>query len=1348
MSNFLFSLLMMVVLCSVSDVAFSQCSTATGPVYSNSCSSEYYKVITATGSAGVSSTINYSGTSCGGTYYSYYDVPLGPQGIIAPLGATINVFIKKATGYNSYVSIYVDWNNDGIYETTELAGTQLFFSTGTSTQTYIFTVPTTGVVAGVNLHMRIMLSELTGGAPCTANYGETCDYFLNVNCAAPIISVSPGSGGICSGGPGISLAASGAGTGGTYAWSPSTGLSATTGATVIAMPLTATTYTVTGTSTAGCSGTSTATVSINPAPSPIITPSGPLNFCAGSSVMLNTPFVATYSYQWYNNVVSVPGATNASYTAAISGNYTVLVANSFGCSATSTIATVSVDPAPSAINGPATVCQGANITLTDDVTGGAWGSNNTAVASVGLINGTVSAVSGGTAIITYTSGICTPVTTEVTVYPVGPILGAPVLCSGLTTSLSDAIVGGTWTSSNTGVALIGSSTGFISGLTNGISTIVYQFSTGCTSSTVLSVNLSPVAISGTTTLCHGTASTFIDGTSGGTWSSSNISVATIGSITGIADAVSATGGTTVISYTIPSTGCNAVATLTVNPGPGAISGALTVCSGLTTSLSDAPIGGTWSCNDPLGGPVDPVSGIVSGYLSGTDVITYTLPAGCYATAVVTINSSPLAITGNFGLCSGSSTILSDAVPGGTWSSSSATVASIGSVSGTVSSLSVGSTVVSYILSSGCNAAVVISVNPVPLPISGTLKSCTGYFVPLTDASGDGAWSSSNTSVATVGSSSGLVDAVVSGFATIRYSFNSTGCSVSAVYTVNPSPDSITGVPGICAGLASAFADLTAGGIWSSSNTGVATVGSSSGSVEGVNPGTATIVYTLPTTCSTTYPVTIATPPTPMEGPSTVCHSYTIVLSDGTLPGTWSVTPISGTAAITSSGVLTGLDAGFVIVSYTTPGCPPVSRTVIVNPLPAAVSGLGNLCQGSGTSLSDVTPGGTWSSNNTIVSVSSGGIVTGIDTGSNTNITYTLPTGCYVDAPVVVFPTPAPIMGVDSVCPGLSVMLSDSTVGGVWSSSNGSIALSIATTGRVEGETAGIVNISYTTIAGCYVTMPFKVEAPLPAALTIIQTPDTLLCAQTPVKLIANTVNGGASPHLTWELFGSLYMGDADTLLYSPDHGDYITCIMTTDGICAVPSVIEASLVFNIYPQVAPIVVVTTSSTDTAAYLGQDYTFFTDVTYGGTAPGYQWYVNSAAIAGATESTFNTHVYENNDSVYCFVTATTPCDTVVYGISNTKIIYGINYLSVSSISGSQNNFNVFPDPNTGKFIIEVGGADNQGKVDVFDVVGNKVYGAIINTAQTIVDISAQPNGIYFVRFTNTLNGCSQTKKIIKQ
>lgn len=319
---------------------------------------------------------------------------------------------------------------------------------------------------------------------------------------------------------------------------------------------------------------------------------------------------------------------------------------------------------------------------------------------------------------------------------------------------------------------------------------------------------------------------------------------------------------------------------------------------------------------------------------------------------------------------------------------------------------------------------------------------------------------------------------------------------------------------------------------------------------------------------------------------------------------------------------------------------------------------------------------------------------------------------------------------------------------MWSSSNGSIALSIATTGRVEGETAGTVNISYTMISGCYVTIPFKVETPLLASLSVIQTPDTLLCAQTPVKLTANPINGGASPLYTWELFGSLYMGNADTLLYDPNHGDYITCIMTVNGVCAVPSVVEANLVFNIYPQVAPIVVVTTSSADTASYLGQVYTFFTDVTYGGTAPAYQWYVNSVAVAGATENTFTTHVYENNVSVYCKVTATTPCDTVELGTSNTMIIYGVDYLSVNSLSTSGNDCNLFPNPTTGKFVIETGLNNYKNSIEVFDLFGKKIYESILNNIQTDLDISSQPNGLYLVQVTDLSSGSRIIKKIVKE
>ena len=1487
-------LLITAVLSSISNTAFSQCSTAAPPVYSNSCTEEYYKILTATGSAGVTSTINYTGTACTGTYYSYYAAPLGPQGISTPLGATINVNIKKATGYNAYVSIYVDWNNDGIYEAAELAGTQLFFSTTTSTQTYTFTVPTTGVVAGVNLHMRIMLSELTGGAPCNANYGETCDYFLNVGCAPSVITVSPTSGSFCAGGAGIALTASGAGTGGTYTWAPSTGLSAATGATVTATPVVTTIYTVTGTSSGGCSDTATATVSVNPLPSATITPSGSLSFCAGSSVMLNTPTTTGYLYQWYNNTVSIAGATNASYTATLSGNYTVLVTNNFGCSATSAITIVTVNPAPSPIYGPVTVCQGSTITMTDNVTGGTWSSSNTSVATIGLATGIVSGIFGGTTVITYTSGGCTPVTQVITIYPVNPILGVPTVCTGLTTTLSDAISGGTWACSNTSVASIGSSSGFIAGLTAGTSTIIYQFTSGCTASIVLTVNLSPVAISGTATLCYGNTTTLFDGTPGGTWTSSNIGIAMIGATTGITNAVSTTGGTTIISYIMPSTGCNAVTILTVDPSPDAVSGILTVCTGLTTSLTDVTAGGSWSCNDIIGGPVSPTgvvagilagtdvvtytlpggctasvvltinispvaisgtttlcygntatfldgtpggtwassntgiativatngitnavsttggttiisytipstgcnavtiltvnpapdaisgiltvctglttfltdgtlgggwscndiiggpvspTGLVTGILAGTDIVSYTLPTGCYATVIVTINSSPQAIEGNLSLCVGLSSLLTDATSGGTWSSINTAVGAIGSVTGIISALSAGTSIISYTFTSGCNAVATITVNPVPLPISGTLNSCAGYFVPLSDASAGGVWSSNNTLVATIGSSTGLVYAATTGISTIEYSFISTGCSASAVFTVNPSPVAIDGTPDICAGLTTSFNDPTPGGTWSSSNANVM-VGSLSGVVEGLTPGTATIIYSLSTNCFITYPVTITPPPGAIGGPSSVCHSSDITLTDGTHPGTWSVTPSSGTASITASGVLAGLSSGVVIVSYTTLACTPVTFPVLVNPLPDPISGIGNLCQGSGTSLSDATMGGTWASSNTSVTVSSTGIVTGLDTGSNTYITYTLPTGCYVDVPVVVFPIPSSIMGVDSVCPGSYVILSDTTSGGVWSSSNASVATSIALTGKVEGATSGTVNISYTLVSGCYVTMPFKVETPLPASLTIIQTPDTLLCANTPVTLKANWTNGG-SPTFVWELFGSEYMGDADTLSYNPSHGDYITCIMTTDSICSSPAVVEAGIVLNIYPEILPVVAVSAIQSDTATYLGEVYTFFTNVTNGGLNPTYQWYENNVAIPGATNTSFTTHIYENNDSVYCIVTGNSPCDTgAIAATSNTMVIYGMNYLSVSSLITTGNGLSIFPNPNTGKFVVETGLNSNQSSVEVFDVVGKKVYESILNSTHTEIDISSQPGGIYLVQVTELASGARLIKKLLKE
>jgi len=97
--------------------------------------------------------------------------------------------------------------------------------------------------------------------------------------------------------------------------------------------------------TSGCaSGPSAATtVTVNPIPAtPTITPEGPTTFSVGGSVTLTSSSAS--GNQWYLNGNPIGGATNQSYVATASGDYTVTV-TTLGCtSAPSAAVTVTVNP--------------------------------------------------------------------------------------------------------------------------------------------------------------------------------------------------------------------------------------------------------------------------------------------------------------------------------------------------------------------------------------------------------------------------------------------------------------------------------------------------------------------------------------------------------------------------------------------------------------------------------------------------------------------------------------------------------------------------------------------------------------------------------------------------------------------------------------------------------------------------------------------------------------------------------------------------------------------------------------------------------------------------------------------
>jgi len=70
------------------------------------------------------------------------------------------------------------------------------------------------------------------------------------------------------------------------------------------------------------------------------------------------------------------------------------------------------------------------------------------------------------------------------------------------------------------------------------------------------------------------------------------------------------------------------------------------------------------------------SGDVTGLTAGVTTISYTNSLGCAATHNVTVNTMPSPIAGNSNVCLGGTTLLTDAVAGGTWSSTVPSIATI------------------------------------------------------------------------------------------------------------------------------------------------------------------------------------------------------------------------------------------------------------------------------------------------------------------------------------------------------------------------------------------------------------------------------------------------------------------------------------------------------------------------------------------------------------------------------------------------------------------------------------------------------------------------------------------------
>jgi uncharacterized protein YjdB len=218
----------------------------------------------------------------------------------------------------------------------------------------------------------------------------------------------------------------------------------------------------------------------------------------------------------------------------------------------------------------------------------------------------------------------------------------------------------------------------------------------------------------------------------------------------------------------------------------------------------------------------------------------------------------------------------------------------------------------------------------------------------------------------------------------------------------------------------------------------------------------------------------------ITGDSIICMGSPIFLSDTTAGGVWS----SSSTIIATVGLwgdVTGMAAGAVTITYTV-GTSFVTKTITVYPAPAPINGPSSFCETGSITLYDSTAGGgSWTADwpiNIYSSTSNSAKIIASDGGGSGNVYFTDTDGCIAYASVYSAFFKGPIIGDTLIYIDSTTHLAEYLVdggGGIWSSSNTSVATINSSTGVATGISGGTTTITFSN--GCISTTTLTVLLP-------------------------------------------------------------------------------------------------------------------------------------------------------------------------------------------------------------------------------------------------------------------------------
>jgi len=973
---------------------------------------------------------------------------------------------------------------------------------------------------------------------------------------------------------------------------------------------------------------------------------------------------------------------------------------------------------------------------------------------------------------TETSATCPSTDTAmVTIYdPNATIAGTTSLCYGGNTAITFAGPVGATVSYNinggstlttvigaAGTSTVSTGTLYATTTYNLLGVVTGACSATLTGSAVVTVNPPTHTITGDSSVCIGTTNTLSNLPGGGTWVSVSTGVATIGSSSGIVGGILA--GTSIITYTAPTSGCISTTTVTVNPLPTIFSitggGTSSFCSGglgIDLGLGGSSFGVSYQLYDNGIAMGTPLSGT-----GGTLTFGYQTFAGTYSVVGTNITTTCSDVM------SGTAVIIINALP---------TVYTVGG-----------------------GGAYCVGGSGYPITLSG---SDTGVTYQVFDGS-----VAIGSSVAGTGAALNFGIFSAAGTYSIVATSNATGCSDymsgSATIIVNPLPNvyNVTGGgaycfdgPGVPVGLSNSQSGVNyqlydgaaaigtpAGGSGSAFNFGSETLAGTytvvattvlTGCVSDMNDSVVVIINPLPGVYTVTGSGSYCSG---LGGLAVGINGSSLGISYQLYDGATAVGPaLAGIGGSLSFGSIVPGGVYTVLATNTSTGCTngmSGNATIVVNPLPAIydVTGGGQYCaDGTGVlvGLSGSQSGVNYQlfdgSIYETTTAGSGGVISfglQVAAGTYTVFATNATTGCVnnmADSAVVIVnilihdSVSLSTGYIDSVCTGTVVTYTATPVGG------GSAPEYLWT---VNGATVGGTGNTYTYTpldsdnVTVTMTSSFPCGRPISPSYTthmtvlpweepslfIASVPVYSVCEGSPITISPTTTfAGGYSPDYIW-IVNSTVEGTGPSYTYDPLNHDSVSCILVSDYQCRLADSVTSNIrIMHVDPLSVPSVVVY-SKGGYLITIGTSDTLVALVTNGGTSPTYQWYIGTTPVPGANADTFISSTISNNDSISCLVTNSGLCAGIE---AFNWVIINTGPLSVQQISTAGSDIRLMPNPNKGIFTVKGRWAiaDNTDvTMEITDILGQVIYRSTGKTQQgemneTITLGNAPANGVYLL------------------